>query len=167
MNDKKELERHNKILEQIKNAKTREELPKLTYGTISSYLATNVYFDNTKLSAMEFTNIVNKIVEHGMFIHPDTKEFFIKEISQKYPNVKEEEIIKKYESILNTRRIDYILNEIGQRNIKLDEIVKKENLNLHNDIESGKLKDEEPNIMTEYEEKFMVNGPIYKMKVHF
>ena len=40
-------------------------------------------------------------------------------------------------------------------------------LNLHGDIESGKLIDEEPNIMTEYEEKFMVNGPIYKMKVHF
>lgn len=40
-------------------------------------------------------------------------------------------------------------------------------LNLHQDIENGKLKDEEPNIMTEYEEKFMVNGPIYKMKVHF
>lgn len=40
-------------------------------------------------------------------------------------------------------------------------------LNLHEDIENGKLKEEEPNIMTEYEEKFMVNGPIYKMKVHF
>lgn len=40
-------------------------------------------------------------------------------------------------------------------------------LNLHKDIELGKLDDEEPNIMTEYEAKFMVNGPIYKMKVSF
>lgn len=40
-------------------------------------------------------------------------------------------------------------------------------LNLHKDIELGKLDNEEPNIMTEYEAKFMVNGPIYKMKVNF
>ena len=40
-------------------------------------------------------------------------------------------------------------------------------LNLHQDIELGKLEDEEPNIMTEYEAKFMVNGPIYKIKVNF
>lgn len=40
-------------------------------------------------------------------------------------------------------------------------------LNLHEDIDSGKLENEEPNIMTEYEEKFMVNGPIYKMRVKF
>ena len=40
-------------------------------------------------------------------------------------------------------------------------------LNLHDDIEKGKLENEEPNIMTEYEMKFMANGPIYKMKVSF
>ena len=40
-------------------------------------------------------------------------------------------------------------------------------LNLHQDIENGKLENEEPNIMTEYEAKFMVNGPIYKMKAKF
>lgn len=40
-------------------------------------------------------------------------------------------------------------------------------LDLHKDIELGKLDNEESNIMTEYEQKFMVNGPIYKMKVGF
>lgn len=40
-------------------------------------------------------------------------------------------------------------------------------LNLHEDINAGKLENEEPNIMTEYEAKFMVNGPIYKMIVKF
>lgn len=40
-------------------------------------------------------------------------------------------------------------------------------LNLHEDIDKGKLEHEEPNIMTEYETKFMVNGPIYKLKVRF
>lgn len=40
-------------------------------------------------------------------------------------------------------------------------------LNLHEDIENGKLDHEEPNIMTEYESKFMVNGPIYKLKAKF
>lgn len=40
-------------------------------------------------------------------------------------------------------------------------------LNLHEDIDAGKLEHEEPNIMTEYEAKFMVNGPIYKLRVKF
>ena len=40
-------------------------------------------------------------------------------------------------------------------------------LNLHHDIELGKTSNDEQNIMTEYEEKFMVNGPIYKIKVSF
>ncbi len=40
-------------------------------------------------------------------------------------------------------------------------------LNLHEDIDKGKLDHEEPNIMTEYEAKFMVNGPIYKLRVKF
>lgn len=40
-------------------------------------------------------------------------------------------------------------------------------LNLHEDIDAGKLESEEPNIMTEYEAKFMINGPIYKLRVKF
>ena len=40
-------------------------------------------------------------------------------------------------------------------------------LNLHADIDVGKLDNEEPNIMTEYEAKFMVNGPIYKLIAKF
>jgi len=40
-------------------------------------------------------------------------------------------------------------------------------LNLHADIEAGKLDKEESNIMTEYEEKFMAYGPIYKLKAKF
>ena len=40
-------------------------------------------------------------------------------------------------------------------------------LNLHEDIKQGKLDNEEPNIMTEYEEKFMKFGPIYKLIAKF
>ena len=40
-------------------------------------------------------------------------------------------------------------------------------LDLHSDIENGKYEDSEPNIMTEYEEKFSKNGPIYKLIANF
>jgi len=60
MSDERELERHNKILEQIKSAKTRNDLPRISYSTIASYLATNVYFDGNKLISKTFLNVVNK-----------------------------------------------------------------------------------------------------------
>ena len=57
MNQEKEFERHNKILEQIKNANSREELPSITASTLSTFLATNVYFDNRHISSTEFSEI--------------------------------------------------------------------------------------------------------------
>lgn len=134
MSEQRELERHNKILKQIEDAKTRSDLPQISYSSIASYLATNVYFNGNKLSAKAFSDVVNKISNYGTFEHPEVRKIFIKTLVENYPNVSENEIIEKYNTILKSKRIVYILNEIGERNIKLEEIVKLENLAIHSSI---------------------------------
>lgn len=85
-----------------------------------------------------------------------------------------DEFLKVYNKILkadgiiefktdNRGLFEYSIMNMNKNNMKFTYI----SLNLHEDIELGKLDNEEPNIMTEYEAKFMVNGPIYKMKVSF
>lgn len=85
-----------------------------------------------------------------------------------------DEFLKVYKNILKPEGIiefktdnrglfEYSIINMNKNNMKFEYM----SLDLHKDIELGKLENEEPNIMTEYEEKFMVNGPIYKMKVRF
>lgn len=85
-----------------------------------------------------------------------------------------DEFLKVYKNILKPEGIiefktdnrglfEYSIVNMNKNNMKFEYM----SLDLHKDIELGKLENEEPNIMTEYEEKFMVNGPIYKMKVRF
>lgn len=85
-----------------------------------------------------------------------------------------DEFLKVYNKILkpdgviefktdNRGLFEYSLMNMNKNRMKFKYI----SLNLHQDIELGKLDNEEPNIMTEYEAKFMKNGPIYKMKVCF
>lgn len=63
----------------------------------------------------------------------------------------------------NRSLFEYSIMNMNKNNMKIDFL----SLNLHEDIKENKLKDFEPNIMTEYEEKFMQNGPIYKMIARF
>ena len=85
-----------------------------------------------------------------------------------------DDFLKVYKKILKSDGIiefktdnrglfEYSLMNMNKNKMNFEYIT----LNLHQDIELGKLDNEEPNIMTEYEAKFMVNGPIYKMKVSF
>lgn len=85
-----------------------------------------------------------------------------------------DEFLKVYNKILKPEGIiefktdnrglfEYSIMNMNKNNMKFEYL----SLNLHQDIDAGKLENEESNIMTEYEEKFMVNGPIYKMKVRF
>ena len=50
MNQEKELERHNKVLENIRKATTKEELPNASISAITRYLANNATFDGEKIS---------------------------------------------------------------------------------------------------------------------
>ena len=63
----------------------------------------------------------------------------------------------------NRGLFEYSLLNMNKNNMHIDHI----SLNLHEDISLGKLDNEETNIMTEYEEKFSKNGPIYKLKARF
>lgn len=134
MSDERELERHNKVLDAIKLANTREDLPKIGFSNIASYLANNVYFNNEKLSQKVFQPVINAIIDHGFVTHPEVKNALIRVILENYPFVLEEEIVEMYTKILGSKRIGYILAEITQRNLKLDEIIKRENKFIHEQI---------------------------------
>lgn len=134
MSDERELERHNKVLDAIKLANTREDLPKIGFSNIASYLANNVYFNNEKLSQKAFQPVINAIIDHGFVTHPEVKNALIRVILENYPFVLEEEIVEMYTKILGSKRIGYILAEITQRNLKLDEIIKRENKSIHEQI---------------------------------
>lgn len=131
MSDERELQRHNKIMEQINQAEVREDLPNVSFSTISSFLATNVYFNDNKISQILFKPVVDQIIIYGTMIHPEVRTQFVKVILENYPTVSEEEIIAKYDKIASSKRIGYVLNEINYKSKKLDELNKKENLEIH------------------------------------
>jgi len=122
-------------------------------------------------NALELENIFDKSQVDKIYLN----------FSDPWPKKKHEkrrltsdEFLKVYRGILkedgiiefktdNRGLFEYSLMNMNKNNMKFEYI----SLNLHQDIEIGKLDNEEPNIMTEYETKFMVNGPIYKMKATF
>ena len=132
MNDAREIERHNKVLEQISNAKTIEELPKIGLSSITGYLSTNIYFGDKKISATLFQPLANLIILNAE--SDKIQEEYNKVISGNYPEVSKEDAQVKYEKIVNSIRIKCILEEISQKSIKLEEIEKQDNLNKHRDI---------------------------------
>ena len=134
MTEVRELERHNRVLGQITSAKTREDLPKIGFSTIASYLANNIYFNNEKISQKLFQPVIKAIIDYGAVVHPEVKNALIRVIIENYSNISEDEIIEKYKKVLESKRIVYLLSEIAQKNIKLDEIVKSENFIAHKQI---------------------------------
>jgi len=134
MSDERELERHNGILEKIENAQEREDLPNVSFSTIASYLANNVYFNNTKISQTEFKPVIEELINYGFIGHPEVRKAFIKVIIDNYKGVTEDEIIEKYKLIVISKRIEYVIQEIGLKNKKLDEISKKENFKNHEEV---------------------------------
>lgn len=131
MNEEKELERHNRIIKQIENAQKREDLPNVGFSNIASYLATNVYFNNKKISQTLYKPVIDSIINTGLVTHEEVLKSFIKVIHENYPEITEEEIVAKFKSIIKSQRINYILTEITKKNLKLSELVKEENLTIH------------------------------------
>ena len=131
MNEEKELERHNRIIKQIENAQKREDLPNVGFSNIASYLATNVYFNNKKISQTLYKPVIDSIINTGIVTHEEVLKSFIKVIHENYPEITEEEIVAKFKSIIKSQRINYILTEITKKNLKLSELIKEENLTIH------------------------------------
>ena len=130
MTDERELERHQKILEAIKNATDRSELPAVGISTISSFLATNAYFGKEKISQSEFKEVVDNIIKYGIPYAPEVRKSFIKTLVRNYPNVSDE-IIEKYNQIFRSPRIGNLIVEISEKNKKLDYFDKEEHLEQH------------------------------------
>lgn len=79
-----------------------------------------------------------------------------------YKNILKEESVIEMKTD-NRYLFEYTIKNINKNRLSIEYL----SLNLHKDIEDGKLKDEEPNIVTEYEEKFSKFGPIYKCIMKF
>ena len=84
MTEERELERHNRVLGQIASAKTREDLPKIGFSTIASYLANNIYFNNEKISQKLFQPVIKAIIDYGAVVHPEVKNALIRVIIENY-----------------------------------------------------------------------------------
>ena len=134
MSEERELERHLKIIEQIKNANTIEELPNISLPIISSYLAKNVYYDNVHISQTLFKPVLDIIVKKNTFIDKEVKQAFLKVVRENYPNRRDEDYLEKYRQIASSPRIPNMLVEIAEKNKKLKEFQKRDNLNNHNQM---------------------------------
>ena len=131
MSEERELERHLKIIEQINNANTIEELPNITLPSISQYLAQNVYFDKLHISQTLFNPVLDLVVKHNTFINKEVKKAFVKVLKENYPNRKEEEYLEKYRQIASSPRIPNILIEVSEKNKKLQIFQDKLDLSNH------------------------------------
>jgi len=131
MGEDKELERHERLLEQIRKAISKEEMPNSTLSRVTKYLATNVYFDGKRLSPTEFKPVLDAIIESGQFTTPKVKTIFIEVLRKNYPDKTEEEYNSQYEKIANTPNISHYIAEANARNARLEELERQANLANH------------------------------------
>jgi len=132
MGEDKELERHNKVLEQIRNATTKEEVPSSTLSKVTKFIATNVYFDDTRLSQTEFKSVLDAILQSGAFVTPEVKKVFMEILTKNYPGRIQEEFEAQYEKMARASNINNYIIEAEARNAKLLELQKQANLGEHN-----------------------------------
>lgn len=74
MDNEKEINRHKKIMDSIKNAKCREDVPNVSISNIASYLANNVYFDDRHISQSLFKPVVDMVIDYEFVGVPDSKD---------------------------------------------------------------------------------------------
>ena len=131
MNNEKEMERHNKVLESIRNASKKEELPNVTLSSITRYLAQNIHFDNKRVPQTAFKPIVDAFLENNCMLMPDVKDIFIKVLKDNYPGKTDEEYEEKFNQFSgNNYMFNYII-EISSRAAKIQEFQEKQDLEEH------------------------------------
>lgn len=126
MNIEKDQERHQKILEQIANAKTLKELPNVTIATLTKYLAGKKYFDGKKISPDKFMPVVVARLAYGVFLEEKVQDAFVQVLEQNYPGHTKEEYHEKFELVMRECKVEKIMFEIERRNEKIYEIKKNE-----------------------------------------
>ena len=128
----KEDIRHQDILNKIKEAKTKNELPKVTLNNILRYFSDNAHFE-TKLNTQSFQPVYDKILEKGFFIDPEVKETFINVLKENYPNHIDSEYEEKYNNI-NPAKVHNLMEELYYRSEKIEEIEIQEFKDKHESI---------------------------------
>ena len=140
MNSEREKERHLEVLEQIRRAENKEDLPNITISKITSYLMNNAYLGDERLQTTEVKGIVKTILDNGLFSESNVCDVFIRTLRSKYPEALESDYLKKYKELLVTGRIDNLLIEISARNQKIKDLKDIDDYNGHirvlNEIEN-------------------------------
>ena len=134
MNNEKEINRHKKIMDSIKSAKCREDVPNVSISNIASYLANNVYFDDRHISQSLFKPVVDMVVNYGLFGMPQVRDVFINVLRENYPDRNEEEYIEKYNIINKSLRITNIIIEVSERMAKIQKFQDEEDLINHKNV---------------------------------
>ncbi|MBR6073533.1 MAG: hypothetical protein IKP76_04360 [Bacilli bacterium] len=134
MNEERELARHNNIIEQIKNAKSKEDLPNIGLSSIVEYLSTNVQYNKNKIVRFEYKPVVDELFKYGSFEHPSVKKAFVQVLLDNYEGITNEEIEKIYNKINNTKRIPYLIQELGMKFEKIDYFARWDNYDAHKAI---------------------------------
>ena len=134
MDNEKESNRHKKIMDSIRRAKCREDVPNVSLSNIASYLASNVYFDDRHISQSLFKPVVDMVIDYGFFGMPQVRDVFISVLKENYPDKNESEYIEKYNLINKSLRITNIIIEVSERMAKIQKFQDEEDLINHKNV---------------------------------
>ena len=130
----KEQERHKKVLEQIKQAKTIKDLPSVTTSTLTSYLAKKSSFNGVKIPANEFMSVVDARLGYGIFLDIHVEDAYVEVLKKYYPTIDEEELRSLFMDIMQECKAENLISEIEQRNLKIYTIKRLEFFKNHEEI---------------------------------
>ncbi len=134
MSPEKELKRHVKVLEDIKNASNKEELPNVTLSNITKYLASNASFDKVHISQTAFKPVTDALSKYNYFTVPEVKNAFMTVLRENYEGKTEEEYEALYTQISEGTSIGNYLVEIQERTKKLEQFEQTQDLENHKEI---------------------------------
>ncbi len=134
MSPERELKRHVKVLEDIKNASNKEELPNVTLSSIARYLASNASFDKVHISQTAFKPVTDALAKYNYFNVPEVKIAFMQVLRENYEGRTEEEYEALYTQILEGTSIGNYLVEIEERAKKLEQLEELQDLENHKQI---------------------------------
>ena len=124
MSDERELERHNRIIDRIRNAKTKEELPKVVNSQITSFLSTSLNYKDVKVPPHSFRYVVEAIIDYGNPTNPKVVKKLENVLSGWHlrSGATKEELSELCIKALSSKRVEYVLAEMSELKAKLDEL---------------------------------------------
>ena len=130
----REEERHKRVLEEIKQAKTIEDLPKVVMSKLTSYLASKSSINGVKIPAKEFMSVVDARMAYGIFLDVHVEDAYVELLKKYYPTIDEEELRNLFMDIMQECKAENIMLEIEQKNRRIYEIKKDEFTKNHDNI---------------------------------